>query len=473
LAGEELMTRYTPKKFGARKKALGKRPSVSPSLKGWITKWNHEVTKLLKKKRPSKKDLERLKALRKRLKETRALSHKPKAKRGVAARRKPKKGPKAKERAKSPKKRRPVKKPSSKSKKRPPPKKSKKRPEPKKRPPPKKSKKRPEPKKRPPPKKSKKRPKPKKPRKPVPPQVVILEPERPQEEPKPLQQPPAPPQVSEAITEQPGASQEPKFPEGVPQEPEISEGVSEGVSEEEAKRKRIEDTKRFDESLLEYERERQRERGRREKADKELKKLLTEIEKERERILGPTKPIEERLGERFDELLEIAERTGQTPPLPEGPINSEANFGERVTVMLKEYLTEETFEEMVYQIEQAAKTLKTEFPIWICNFMYSAAGKELFGYGARTLLSDDSDALKFQAQGFESTGIFPTRARMISAIRSELEALLDKNGATFFIHFAEIKNYERKSGEAQKKWRKERRAQYLEERRLASLQGKK
>jgi len=44
------MTRYTPKKRSARKKALAARPTISPSLKGWIVKWCREVEKLLKKK---------------------------------------------------------------------------------------------------------------------------------------------------------------------------------------------------------------------------------------------------------------------------------------------------------------------------------------------------------------------------------------------------------------------------------------
>jgi hypothetical protein len=379
-------------------------------LKGWITRWLEELEKIQKRKRVSKKALERAKVLRKKLKEARAAER--------AKRKKPAK------------KRPPVRKPEPKKKRQPA--KPRTRPAPKKK----------RPAKRPQPRK----PVPKKKRQPVKPRT------------RPV----------------PKKKRQPKKSRTRPRT-----RPSRGLSE---KQRELQGA--FEEQLREFERQRQEERTRHEQIERELKEKLKALEERREQIVlegeieklpvgerpkGPLTPEAEeqiriaaydRLDDRFDELLEIARRTEQLPvPKEGGDVDSEMNTGTRVVIGIGEYLEEETLEEILYNIDQASKSLHGRLPIWLCSFDFSAAGKDLVGYGIQPLKADDADALKFQAQGIESTGSQSSRSMMLLAAKSTLEELIDQAHVTVFMHFATIMNYSRKNKNQQSKWRKNRREQ--------------
>ena len=60
-------------KKGARRKRAARAVASSRSVQGWLTRYQNEVEALIAKRRPSKKDVERLRVLRQKIREQKAL----------------------------------------------------------------------------------------------------------------------------------------------------------------------------------------------------------------------------------------------------------------------------------------------------------------------------------------------------------------------------------------------------------------
>ena len=80
-------------KKGVRKKKVAKAAASVKSKQGWLTRYQEESAKLRAKKRPSKKDVERLKVLRAKIRDQKAslLRKRPVAKKAAAPKKPPKK----------------------------------------------------------------------------------------------------------------------------------------------------------------------------------------------------------------------------------------------------------------------------------------------------------------------------------------------------------------------------------------------
>lgn len=205
---------------------------------------------------------------------------------------------------------------------------------------------------------------------------------------------------------------------------------------------------------------RRKKKPRGKKTPAELRKRKREIEKRRlERKLVIEKlpqktPTEKRksreelyarLRKRFKELLEIAERTGQTPPVDyrKRKIRTSKNLGEIRVVRVEEQLTPGNVEEIMYKVEQAAKSIASVLPNWIAVLVFAGLGERLIGYGSEILKANDPDAASFQTQGIETTGVLTSRESMIRSVRETLEDLSMEGKTVVYLYHVKVMTYER------------------------------
>lgn len=184
------------------------------------------------------------------------------------------------------------------------------------------------------------------------------------------------------------------------------------------------------------------------KADvKERRKNVEEQgKKEFERKKRKTRrPIEEE----FERLLEIAREKNQLPKLPPQDkrhhrYRTEFTEGQKLGVVVNDYVNEETVEEILYNIEQQAKRMpESIWPLWMARFDFTFMGERLIGYGMRVLVDPDPMASTFYTQGVDSTGAWNSKRGMMLRLRSELEELASEQNTVVYLNHVVLQNFKR------------------------------
>jgi hypothetical protein len=103
---------------------------------------------------------------------------------------------------------------------------------------------------------------------------------------------------------------------------------------------------------------------------------------------------------------------------------------------------ERGIEEIYYQIDQASMRLPGKLPLWLATLFFSAMGEEIVG---SPKLLDLKQVLNqsYQTIGVDNSGVWKTRAGMMSAVRQVLEGLLSPRYRNTVIHClqAVVRNY--------------------------------
>jgi hypothetical protein len=158
---------------------------------------------------------------------------------------------------------------------------------------------------------------------------------------------------------------------------------------------------------------------------RKLEATRTEVDKQ---IAVPPKAVSD-LGNTFDRLFEIAEKTGQLPDIDYDStrIFSKKTVGQKKMVRIGSLVTEETVEEILYKVNQAAKRLSGR-RIWLATTISSSLGdRSAGGSGQRVLNSADPFAFKFQPEQYDSTGVHNTRDQMMGAFERLLNEWADSD----------------------------------------------
>lgn len=221
---------------------------------------------------------------------------------------------------------------------------------------------------------------------------------------------------------------------------------------------------RVERRLAKLEADRQRQRRKRPPKGKQkpkgLRRRKRQIEKERtERKLATEKLprktrrqkeksrriMFERIRGRFAELLEEARRLKQTPKVDyrRRKMDSRTNKGEQRIIKIEDQLREDNVEEILWQVEQAARSIASHLPNWLGVLAFAGMGERLIGYGNRVLSSKDPDAGSFQTQGIESTGIQRTREGMLRALRDILEEYAGEQRTVVHLYYVKIQTFAR------------------------------
>lgn len=160
-----------------------------------------------------------------------------------------------------------------------------------------------------------------------------------------------------------------------------------------------------------------------------------------------------RLRKRWPELFKYAIRTDQTPRVRRlaRTIDSEDNYGEQRMVRINRILTPGVIEQIMYKIEQTAAKFNGVYDIWYANMDFSGLGEKLFGSGNVVLKmrpedGDDPDALFFQAQGHDNTGVRRSREAMLLQLESMLDDYATTPRTLVYLHHVKIMNFNRKRG---------------------------
>ena len=190
--------------------------------------------------------------------------------------------------------------------------------------------------------------------------------------------------------------------------------------------------------------ERERQIARRKKTPQKRKKERTLNQTRREFFerLKKRPPPEK---ERFETLLDLARKRGETPPVDKRKrrIRSKENTGDQRVVTVEDYVTGFTLEDILYKVRRVLKKMSGRYTIWIAALAFSAMGERLVGYGNRVLQSTHADAHEFQTQGIESTGVFLSQQGMMEALEGVLLDLSDEDKTIVYLHWVKIMNYDR------------------------------
>jgi len=178
---------------------------------------------------------------------------------------------------------------------------------------------------------------------------------------------------------------------------------------------------------------------RRSKVEEQGKK---EFEKKRRRSKRP-------LEEDFERLLEIAREKNQLPKLPpqdkrHHKYKTEMTEGQKLGVVIGDYVNEETVEQILYDIERQAKRMPEGiWPLWMARFDFTFMGERLLGYGMRVLVDPDPMASAFYTQGVDSTGAWNSKAGMLLRLRAELEELASEQNTVVYLNHVVLQNFRR------------------------------
>lgn len=153
--------------------------------------------------------------------------------------------------------------------------------------------------------------------------------------------------------------------------------------------------------------------------------------------------------DKFRKFLGIATATKQMPARERLRVafNFRMTFGHQRRVMVRRVLTPSNVEQILYKVDQKLQRFAGRFPLWSAYLTASAYGEKLFGSGAKTLeLSPDNepdeDAIFFQAQGFESTGVWRTLEGMRGKLRSLLEEFAEAERTIVYVWWIIIRNFD-------------------------------
>lgn len=155
----------------------------------------------------------------------------------------------------------------------------------------------------------------------------------------------------------------------------------------------------------------------------------------------------QRLKGRFNELLELAKKKRQTPQVNKRvrTIDSERSTGKQRVVTIDELVEPGTVEDIMYRIRKEAGKMSGKFPYWMIVMAFSAMGERLVGYDNRVLKASDPDAMHFQTNGIDSTGLFHSRNGALDAAETILEDLADEKNTMVWLHHARIMNFSRRN----------------------------
>lgn len=212
---------------------------------------------------------------------------------------------------------------------------------------------------------------------------------------------------------------------------------------------------RKNQKLAALERERQknkRKRGAKGRPTKaEVAKKRRELEKKS--AAEYQRKVEEKLEdvfEQFEELLGIAKQKKQIPTIPGNQrtvsrYESDKSQGQRVTVVVNEFVTFQNVEDILYNIEQKGLRKMREglWPIWMAVFEFSFMGERLVGYGMRVLDDKHPLASQFFTRGIVNTGVFLSKDGLVNAMRSELEDLSSEMNTVVHLNHVTITNFRR------------------------------
>lgn len=163
---------------------------------------------------------------------------------------------------------------------------------------------------------------------------------------------------------------------------------------------------------------------------------------------SPPKPPEPPTRERLLEIL----REAIVESLKDGEIKehdtrkrsfkTDMNEGSQRGIRVGVIVNEENVEDIYYWIDRKIKNWGGRYPIWMATFIYSSLGEKVFGSGtlARVLKS----GIRFQAQGFDTTGVWRTKTAMMMAVRDWLERKADDPTTTILLRYVLVRNFRRR-----------------------------
>ena len=145
--------------------------------------------------------------------------------------------------------------------------------------------------------------------------------------------------------------------------------------------------------------------------------------------------------------MEIARKRNQLPKLPpqdkrHHKYRTEATEGQKLGLVIDDYVNEETVEDILYKVEQQAKRMpEGVWPMWMARFDFTFMGERLIGYGMRVLVDPDPMASAFYTMGVDSTGVWNSKQGMLLRLRSELEELASEQNTVVYLNHVVLQNF--------------------------------
>jgi hypothetical protein len=152
----------------------------------------------------------------------------------------------------------------------------------------------------------------------------------------------------------------------------------------------------------------------------------------------------DRVSRKFRPLLREAQRTGQTPSSKRQPrrVDSRQRIGEQRMVRINRVLTSASVEDILYRVDRVGRTMSGLYSVWWADVGFSGLGERLFGSGNVILKSNDPDARAFQAQGYDSSGVWNTYQGMLQALERVLEDYATTPRSVVYVHYVRVQNFD-------------------------------
>ena len=153
-----------------------------------------------------------------------------------------------------------------------------------------------------------------------------------------------------------------------------------------------------------------------------------------------------RMRKRFRELLDYARNTEQLPGRrrPRGFYSNKYSTGEERIVRVDRLLTEGSVEEIIYRVNRTGTWMPGVYGIWYGEIAITALGEHLVGSRPRLLeMPGDPDAMFFQTEGYDNTGIWNSYDEMIERLRALLEDLARSPRTVVHLHTVRLLNFDR------------------------------